>query len=571
MSIAGVMMLLCQRFKQPIVLGYIVAGIIIGPYTPPFSFISDEETIKTLAELGVVFLMFSLGLEFNLHKLKRVGVVAFIAAFAEITLMMWLGYEIGRFFHWETIDAIFLGAILAISSTTIIIKALNDLGMKHKPFAQLIFGVLIVEDIFAILILTLLAGIALTGSLQFQAVVVNVMELSSFLVVSLLIGLLVVPKLLTYIAKYKSDEVMLISILGLCFGFCLMVAKLEYSVALGAFIMGAVIAESKQLHKIEHLISPIRDMFSAIFFVSVGLLFDPGVIVNYWVPIVFITIAVIVGKVLTCSLGVLITGRDGKTALKTGMGLAQIGEFSFIIASLGITLNVTSDFLYPMAVAISVITTLTTPYLIKNSDSVANGIKAIIPEKVSVIFNWYRTWLRNIRPIGGNLEVTHVINRSLLQVAINLFVVMAIFLSAAYMSTTSIGVKLWELTNLDMEATILWGGALFLSLPSLIAVYRKMKALAMILSEYNVKADMGKHLSLHVRRAIAQMIPAMSIISILVFVSALSASILPPLHLLVIVIIIAAILIGFLFPWCIKLHAHLQVNLIDALNHKDKG
>lgn len=397
MTIAGFITILCRRFNQPMVIGYIIAGVIIGPYTPPFSYIHDEETIHTLATLGIIFLMFSLGLEFNLRKLSKVGLTASITAFAEIALMMWLGYEIGKFFHWETMDALFLGAILAISSTTIIIKSLNELGMKNQPFAQLIFGILIVEDIFAILILTVLGGIAITGSLQASDLILNISKLSAFLVISLLVGILLVPKLLAYIAKFENDEVLLISVLGLCFGFCLLVMRLDYSVALGAFIIGAVIAESKQLHKIEELIAPLRDMFSAIFFVSVGLLLDPRVVIEYWQPLLIITIAVILGKIISCSLGVLMTGRDGKTAMHTGMGLAQIGEFSFIIAGLGMTLQVTGDFLYPIAVAVSVITTFFTPYLIRSSDTVTNWVQTIIPKPVAHIFHAYQKWLNKIR------------------------------------------------------------------------------------------------------------------------------------------------------------------------------
>lgn len=377
MLVAGLITVLCHQLKQPIVFGYIIAGVIIGPYTPPFSFISDLGTIHTLADLGVIFLLFSLGLEFNLPKLSKVGITAFISAFSEIILMMWLGYEIGLLFHWSKVDALFLGAILSISSTTIIVKALDELGLKKEAFAQLIFGILVLEDIFAILILALLSSIAITGSLQVADVIVTVSKLTSFLIISLLLGILLVPRLLAYVAKFKSNEMLLISVLGLCFGFCLLVLKLKYSIALGAFIIGAIIAESQQLAKIEKIIIPIRDMFSAIFFVSVGLLFDPRILVQYTLPIIVITIAVIIGKVITCSLATYLTGQDGKTAMRVGMGLAQIGEFSFIIASLGVALQVTGTFLYSIAVAVSMITTLFTPYLIKHSDALINLFTAL--------------------------------------------------------------------------------------------------------------------------------------------------------------------------------------------------
>lgn len=265
MLVAGVVTILFHRLRQPVVLGYIVAGFIIGPHTPPFSLIHDEDTIKILAELGVIFLMFCLGLEFSLRKLFKVGATAFIAAFLEIALMIWIGYEIGQFFGWKTMDSLFLGAILAISSTTIIVKALNDLKMKNQRFAQLIFGVLIVEDILGIGIIALLSGIAVSSSVSSGEVFSTVGKLSLFMIVALVVGILVVPRLLSYVARFESNEMLLITVLGLCFGFCLLVVKLEYSMVLGAFLIGAIMAESRELLKIERLIEPVRDMFSAIF------------------------------------------------------------------------------------------------------------------------------------------------------------------------------------------------------------------------------------------------------------------------------------------------------------------
>ncbi|MEI9863962.1 MAG: cation:proton antiporter [Limisphaerales bacterium] len=297
--------------------------------------------------------MFSLGLEFSLGKLKRVGATAFIAAALEIVLMLGIGYQIGRWFGWSQMDSVFLGAMLSISSTTIIVKALAELGKSKERFAELIFGILIVEDILAIAIIALLSGIAMTGSLQIGEVVGTVSRLGIFLVVTLVLGLLFVPRLIGYVARFKSNEMLLITVLGLCFGFSLLAVKLHYSVALGAFIIGAVIAEAREVKKIEHLTEPVRDMFSAIFFVAIGMLIDPALLAQYWLPIAVITVVVVVGKVLTCSFGTFVAGNDTRTSLRVGMGLAQIGEFSFIIAALGLNLGVTSKFLYPIAVTVS--------------------------------------------------------------------------------------------------------------------------------------------------------------------------------------------------------------------------
>ena len=562
MLIAGSITIICHQLKQPVVLGYIIAGMIIGPYTPPTSFIHDLESIKTLAELGIIFLMFSLGLEFNLVKLKRVGISSFIAAFAEIILMMWLGYEIGRIFGWSYLDAVFLGAILSISSTTIIVKALEELGMKKMKYANLIYGILIIEDIFAIIILALLSGLAIRGSLNISDVLITGIKLSSFLVFSLVIGILLIPKFLTYVAKFNSKEMLLISVLALCLGFCLLVIKLEYSVALGAFIIGAIIAESTELITIEKLIVPIRDMFSAIFFVTVGLLFDPRVVVQYFLPIIIITFAVIIGKILSCSLGVFLTGRDARTSMHVGMGLAQIGEFSFIIASLGITLNVTSQFLFPIAVAVSAVTTFLTPYLIKHSNNITKWLNGVIPNKISATFKWYTTWLQNIQIKKMNTMLKKIVRGSLIQIFINLFIIIAIFLAGAYIAG---GHKILLAINLAIQKTFVWSVALILSLPSLIAIYRKIKALSMLLAELTVKKSIDQKYTLSIRKILSEIIPVISMIGILLLVFALSASILPPFELFIIAASVIVIMIIFLYSWLIKLHSKLQIYFLESL------
>ena len=570
MLVAGVVTILFHRFKQPVVLGYIVAGFIIGPHTPPFGLIHDEETIKTLAELGVIFLMFCLGLEFSLRKLFKVGATAFIAAFMEITLMIWIGYEIGRWFDWNTMDSLFLGAILAISSTTIIVKALNDLKMKNERFAQLIFGVLIVEDILGIGIIALLSSIAVSGSVSPEEVFSTVGKLSLFMIVALVIGILLVPRVLAYVAKFESNEMLLITVLGLCFGFCLLVVKLEYSMVLGAFLIGAIMAESRQLLKIERLIEPVRDLFSAIFFVAIGLMLDPAILLEYAVPIVVITIAVVLGKMLSCGLGAFIAGNDGRTSLRVGMGLSQIGEFSFIIAALGMTLQVTSSFLYPVAVAVSVLTTLMTPYLIRAADPLSLKLAQVVPGRVSRVFGLYGEWLRSIQPQGEGALLAAMIRKILMQVGVNLALVIAIFFAGGYFAPR-IGRYLqgWILEP-SWQKGIIWGVALLLSLPFLIAAYRKLKALSMLLAEMGVKPEMAGRHTQRVRRVISEVIPILSLLVIFLLLSALSASILPTNELLIVIAVVAAGVAALLWRWFIRIHTRMQVALLETLdNHKE--
>ncbi|BCJ04437.1 MULTISPECIES: cation:proton antiporter [unclassified Pseudomonas] len=567
MLVAGVVTILFHRLKQPVVLGYIVAGFIIGPHTPPFGLIHDEDTIKTLAELGVIFLMFCLGLEFSLRKLFKVGATAFIAAFLEIVLMIWIGFEIGRWFGWNTMDSLFLGAILAISSTTIIVKALNDLKMKNERFAQLIFGVLIVEDILGIGIIALLSGIAVSGSVSSGEVFSTVGKLSLFMIVALVIGILLVPRLLAYVAKFESNEMLLITVLGLCFGFCLLVVKLEYSMVLGAFLIGAIMAESRQLLKIERLIEPVRDLFSAIFFVAIGLMIDPSILVEYAWPIVVITLAVVLGKMLSCGLGAFIAGNDGRTSLRVGMGLSQIGEFSFIIAALGVTLQVTSDFLYPVAVAVSAITTLLTPYLIRAADPLSIRLGKVVPSRVARVLSLYGEWLRSIQPQGEGAMLAAMIRRILLQVGVNLALVIAIFFSGGYFAGR-IGSWLSEwVADAGQQKAMIWGAALLLSLPFLIAAYRKLKALSMLLAEMGVKPEMAGRHTQRVRRVIAEVIPLLSLLVIFLLLSALSASILPTSELLLVIVVVAAVVVALLWRWLIRVHTRMQVALLETLEN----
>lgn len=564
MLTAGVVTVLFHALRQPVVLGYIAAGLIIGPHTPPFSLIHDENTIKTLAELGVIFLLFCLGLEFSLRKLARVGMTAVIAAVTEIILMMWAGYEIGRYFGWQPMDCLFLGAILSISSTTIIVKALDDLKLKRERFAQIIFGILIVEDILAIGMIALLSGIATSGGVSPGEVGATVGQLGLFMVVSLVLGILLVPRMLAFVARFQSDEMVLVAALGLCFGFCLLVSKLGYSVALGAFMMGAIIAESRQLAQVERLMEPLRDMFSAIFFVSVGLMIDPGVMWEYALPIAVISAAVIAGKVATCGAGALLAGHDGRTALRVGMGVSQIGEFSFIIAALGLSLGVTSHFLYPIAVAVSAITTLTTPYLIKAADPLAVRLERHMPRAVVHTAQLYGDWLRSIRPSGDQAEVAAMLRRMGLHVFVNMSLVIAVFIACAWFAPALEALLPAHAIAEPLRRTALWSLALLVSLPFLIAAWRKLKALSMLLAELGVSEERAGAYTRPVRRVVAELIPACFLLLASVLIAMLSSSILPPADWLAGVLVVAVALVALCWRWMVRLQARLQVALREG-------
>ncbi|WP_426284917.1 cation:proton antiporter [Luteibacter sp. E-22] len=564
MLVAGLTTVLFQRLRQPVVLGYIIAGVLIGPHTLPVIFIHDEETIRTLSELGMILLLFALGLEFSLKKLRAVGGAALVAAFAEIVLMVWIGYEIGRFFGWSAMDSLFLGAMLSISSTTIIMKALEDLGLKRERFAQLMFGILIVEDLLAIVLMALLTGIAGTGGVEAGQALAAVGRLGLFMAVSLVVGLLLVPRVVDYIARVSRNDVLLVAVLGICFGFCLLVTEMGYSVALGAFMIGAIVAESESVTRIERIVMPVRDMFSAIFFVAIGMLIDPDLLLKYAWPITVVTIAVVLGKVITCSFGSFVAGNDGRTSLRVGMGLAQIGEFSFVIASLGLTLKVTSDFLYPVAVAVSAITTFLTPYLIRSSDPLARFMGRTLPPRFTGVFAAYTEWMGNLGLQGQGAVVMKMIRRLVWHVIINTALVVAVFIIVAFVYRRGF-------LHLDMfsdrptvQRSLAWSIAALLSLPMVVATYRKAGALGMLLAELSIPDRFGAR-TYTIRSVLGRIIPLVAMLVMGLLVAALASTILPPREVALVLVLIGIGLTWLLWRVLVQVHARLQAAIRDTL------
>jgi len=564
MIVAGLVTILFHRFKQPVVLGYILAGFIIGPHSPPFSLITQEESIHTLAEVGVILLMFSLGLEFSLGKLKKVGGTAVLAACLEILGMGWIGYELGKFFNWTNTDSLFLGAMLSMSSTTIIIKVLNEMGRTKDKFAQLIFGILIIEDILGIAMIALLSGIAMTGALSVGAVGLTLGKLSLFMVVVLVAGLIAVPRLISYVTRFKSNEMLLITVLALCFGVSLLAEKLGYSVALGAFVIGAVIAESREIHRIETLIEPVRDMFSAVFFVAIGLLIEPKMLVVHWFPVLAITLAVIVCKVIACASGTFLGGYDRGTSLRVGMSVAQIGEFSFIIASLGLSLKVTSNFLYPIAVAVSVLTTLLTPYLIRSTDGVVNWFDRVAPKSLVNTLEIYTRW---VGQLGGRRQpslASKLVWKWSRQMALNFALITAVFIAAAFISQRPPEwLKRLQLDE-DWTKPLLWLAAAILSLPMFIATARKLQALGLLVAELKVKESAAGERTAAIRAVIAQVIPIAGTVILGLYILVLSSTLLPTIKVMVGVLLAAGIISWLLRRSFIKVYSKAQVALEET-------
>ena len=378
---AAAMTIIFKMLRQPVVLGYIIAGVLVGPYFNVFPTVVESEGIKTWAEIGVIFLLFGLGLEFSFKKLLKVGNVAVITSLMGVGMTFLIGYNVGVILGWEMMDSLFMGGILSIASTTIIFRAFDESGVKSQKFAGIVLGALIIEDLVAVVLMVILSTVSISRSFQGTEMIFSIIKLIFFLVLWFVSGIFFLPTLFKQLKKYLNDETLLVLSLALCFLMVVLSSEAGFSPALGAFIMGSILAETPKVEKIEHLVQSVKDLFGAIFFVSVGMLLDPNMLVEYALPIAISTLVLLIGKPIFATIGALISGQPIKVAVQTGMSLSQIGEFSFIIATLGVTLKVTSDFLYPVAVAVSVITTFTTPYMIGFSGRVSDWVTLKMPEK----------------------------------------------------------------------------------------------------------------------------------------------------------------------------------------------
>lgn len=455
---AGVAVLLFKKIKQPLVLGYLIAGFLAGSNFDFFPSITDHKSVEVWAEIGVIFLLFSLGLEFSFKKLMKVGGTASITALTQIVFMVVVGFSIGHWMGWSTMDSIFLGATLSVSSTTIIIRAFDELGVKGKKFAGIVFGALIVEDIVAIIMMVLLSTIAVSQQFSGVELLQSVLKLVFFLTLWFVGGIFFVPTLLRKAKNLLTDEMLLIISIALCLLMVILAANVGFSPALGAFIMGSIIAETTQAEKIEHLIKPVKDLFGAVFFVSVGMLINLDTLVEYALPVVIITLVTVFGKSFSSTLGALLSGQPLKQSVQTGMSLAQIGEFSFIIATLGMTLGVISDFLYPIVVAVSAITTFTTPFLIKYSTSFSDSLEQILPKKWVKALDKYST---NTEAIKSVSDWQVVLRANLTQIVIHSVIIVAvILLSSQYIlplvESSKFGNALAALITLVILAPFFW-------------------------------------------------------------------------------------------------------------------
>lgn len=426
---ASIAVLIFKKLKQPLVLGYLVAGFLASPNFAFFPTIVQTKDVTVWAEIGVIFLLFSLGLEFSFKKLTKVGGTASITAITQILAMLAVGYTTGQLLGWSEMDSTFLGVILSISSTTIILKAFDELSVKTQKFTNTVIGSLIVQDIVAILMMVILSTIAVSSQFSGSELIFAILKLVFFLIIWFISGIFFIPTFLKRAKNLLTDEMLLIISIALCLLMVIFAANAGFSPGLGAFIMGSIIAETNESEHIEKLIKPVKDLFGAIFFVSVGMLINPNTLVSHFLPVILLTFVTIFGQSISSTIGSLVSGQPLKQSIQTGMSLSQIGEFSFIIATLGLSLDVTSEFLYPVVVAVSAITTFTTPYMIKGGEPFSHFIERRLPKK----------WIKNIERYSASTQTLKptslwktFIKGYIKQVVINSVIAIAIILLSKF-------------------------------------------------------------------------------------------------------------------------------------------
>ena len=418
--VAGIVTLIFKRLKQPLVLGYIVAGFLVSPNMPYTTSVVDMASVHMWADIGVMFLLFSLGLDFSFKKILRMGASPIISTCTIIFCMSMLGVCVGHAFHWSKMDCIFLGGMLAMSSTTIIYKAFDDLGLRQQQFAGLVMSVLILEDILAIVMMVMLSAVASGNDLEGGQMIQSVIKIAFFLILWLVVGIFAIPLFLRQVRTLINNEVLLVVSLGLCCAMAVFSTKVGFSSAFGAFIMGSILAETVEAERIEKLVEPVKNLFGAIFFVSVGMLVDPKILVDYALPILMLVLTILVGQAVFGTFSFMLGGESLKSAMRCGFSMAQIGEFSFIIASLGLSLGVISGFLYPVVVAVSVITTFLTPYMIRLATPAYSRLERHLPKKVIMSLNHLSmshqhsqqqsNWKRLLTQMGINTVVYSILS-----------------------------------------------------------------------------------------------------------------------------------------------------------------
>ncbi len=571
---AGFVAMLCHRLNQPKMLGYILVGLFLGPHTiPSVSFIRDEAVIRTLADLGVIFLMVSVGLDFNLRKFRRVGAQAGIGAVLDCGIMLGLGFMVGRQLGWSTMESLFLGGIVCDSSTTILARSMQDFGYSRDKFAGYVIGVTVVEDVIAVAVMAVLTGLAVTGAFSAGLLAGSLWLMLLFLSSVIVVGLLTLPRLLDYFNGVESDELLLVSLVGICFGVALLASHLGLSMVLGAVLVGAIASESRAVQRSRDLIAPLKHVFGAVFFVAIGLMLDPAMLMKHWGPVLLITGVVVLGKFITNTVAALLTGHDMPTAIKAGASLAQIGEFAFIIAALGISLGVTGNSVYQIGVSVAILTIIVNPYHMSAADRLAKAVdRSPLCRKWTVCFNLYGEWAQRIRNRQQNDIIRNAIRRSLLIIVVNTMLIFSAIACAGYLARQP-KVLIPALSAYPgMVTALFWLSAMILCLPLYIATIRKLGAVGMILAEMGFPAHLNTAWARHMRSFVSSAILTAGSFGLLALTFILSSAILQSLEVILLLMLVIFVIGVWHRPRMVKIYSQAQLALesvFTADEHKN--
>ncbi len=478
MVVAGAVTLLFRKLRQPPILGYLIAGLLIGPYTLPVTPVTDVHTINLLAELGLVLLLFGIGLEFSWNNIRQVGLSVLIIGGVEIITMISLGYGLGRILGWSQIDAIFLGAALHISSSAIIVKILRDMGRKRALSSRLIVGILVVEDFAAITIIAVLSGLATTGAADFGDIGSLVLRLVIFTVASLVFGAMIIPKIISFTHRFQSKEALLITSLGLCFAMALFGKYLGLSVAIGAFLMGALVGDTEHSEEIIEAVTPVRDMFAALFFVAIGMLINIAHFRDFIIPAIIVSSVFVAGKIVSNTMATFISGHDGATSLQVGMGMPQMGEFSLVITKVGVDRGVVMSHLYPVIALTTALTSFTTPYIMRSADSVADVFSRNSPALLKTYVSRLADWLQALRATFTRDTVAALIVRHTIKSIItNLLIVIVLISIGTFALPFANNLAVLVGIRADIIGLLFGFLLLMLCLPSFVVIWRNVRNL----------------------------------------------------------------------------------------------
>lgn len=556
---AGAAALVCERLRQPKVAGYILAGLLIGPHTPLFPLIKGEAAIRTLADLGVIFLMFSVGLEFNFRRLRKAGATAGLTGILDVTVMVWLGYLLGRHIGWSPLESLFLGGMLCNSSTTILAKTLHELGKTREKFAGVVVGITVVEDVLAVGMMAVLTAAAVAGVVQAGFLASRFWMLVLFLTTVTIGGLLTLPRFLNHITRLKNNELLVLAVLGACFGVTLVATRLELSLALGAVLVGAIASESHAGQRLAPMIEPMRDTFGAVFFVAIGLMLNPAMLQQHAGTILAATSLVIGGKFILNTVGSLLTGHDAPTAIRVGAGMAQVGEFAFIIAATGIALAATSAPVYQVGVGTAVLTTLLSPYLIRASSRLATTLEdSPACQRYTAVFALYGLWVDRMTQRKQNNVIRRAVRRSAIIILVNAVLICAIMGVAAYLARGPLQAIPSLAARPVLLSAAMWAVAMLACLPLYVATVRKLQAVGMILAESVLPIEMTSPWARTMRSFLANAILTAGATLLLLLTVALGSAMFPSLLVLTIMIIGAAAVAVWRWPKLVHVYAQAQ-------------